>query len=666
MVLLFAIALTVPNLALGDQLTELPPVVVEADAEDSASRAIVRSNEVANDSTGFVESIDMRSVWRGTEDIAEILDRSTSVRVRSQGGRETRSTLSIRGARSGQVRILLDGVPLGRANDPVVDLATLPASMVERIDLHRGFTPLRYAAGSGASLINIITRTASKPSYGAALSLGSYGTGGANGHFSAPWASGTVGVSLAWRQTDGDFDFLDDGGTRENPFDDRVRPRKNNNTESLDAGATWTRPLHNNRRLVLRNTLLHRDEGVPGLVPFEFKGVRLRTFQDVFSATIDARQWSIGGSILVLRKNLHVSADEEVVAGNETKSWTADLGAHWQRVVADRHLLEASVEGAHEDFEGEFAEENASFPDRNVERDTFAIAVGDEIAFDTLDLTVSLQLRHQQLWNHFEGETIGNDGAALSSVSTDSTDPRLGLRWAPLGWLTLKANASTWFRPPTLSEQFGSDGFARENPALKPEDGKSFDVGAAVSLSHQAWKLGLEYAWFANDTDDIIVVSLDSFGIPKANNLEAGQIRGHEVGLRLDAPRGWSLSSNYTYQDSRNVSPSAPESELGRQLPGVAREEFSTRLAFGRSRWLLAWETQFTGRHFSDIENTEAQAISSRLQHDVSLVLGPWRHWQLAIELENLTDSLVPDDLGFPLPGRSVFATLSWLGSNGS
>ncbi len=650
--------------AIAGQGAELAPVLVEAEDAPPPGRAVTRRFEVADDSTGFAESIDLRSIWRGTEDVAEILDRSTSVRVRSQGGREHRSTLSIRGARAGQVRVLLDGVPLGRADDPVVDLATLPPSLIERIDLYRGFTPLTYASGGGASLVNVVTRAPEDAEVGGAVGFGSFGTARANVHLASPSGGGTLGAFLAWRRTDGDYDFADNNGTPENPFDDRVRTRENNDTQSVDASATWNRPLASGRRLVLREVLLHREEGVPGLAPFEFEDVSLRTVRSVTSLALQGEEWTLGGSLVFLDKDLDAGTSEPSVASNNNRSWTADLSAQWHRTVGKAHFLEGSLEAAHEAFRSRFDDSTGS-ADRDEERDSLAIAVSDEIALDAWNLLISLQLRHQRLWNRFEGDPLSPQEEDLPPANASSTDPRFGLRWNPLAWLALKSNASTWFRPPTLSEQFGADGFAMGNPELRPEDGRSFDVGADLSVERGPWRLALEYAWFANDTDDMIVVVLNSFRIPEARNLESGRIRGHEFALAAELPHGISISGNYTRQDTRNTSSDAPPSERGKRLPGVAGEEFSTRVLLRRPTWQLAWETQFTGRHFSDSENSPPGEIPSRLQHDLSLVLGPWRDWQLAIELENLTDTLVPDDLGSPLPGRAVHATLSWSGSPG-
>lgn len=659
---IFVVASFVASQAGAEPDATLAPIVVDDELLEDRPRTVRRSKEVENDTTGFVESIDLRSVWRSTESLPEILNRSTGIRVRSQGGREHRSTLSVRGSRAGQVRVLLDGVPLGLADDPVVDLATLPAGTIDKIDLHRGFTPLRYAAGGGASVLYINSRTPEKPEYGASLSYGSFGTGTISSRLATPAGGGHLGLSLGFRKTDGDYDFFDNRGTPFDKTDDRTRPRENNATETVDLSASWVRKLRSGQRLVLRNSLLEREEGVPGQGVFDFPTLGLDTLRNSFSTALEGQDWSLAASLLFVDRELRATSLDQGANSADTQSWTANFGGHLQRVVADRHLLEVAVDGFHEKFDSSNPESSGS--GRRQERDSFSLAIGDELALAGGQLIVALQIRHQQIWNRFEGGSIteaglSDDPLELPQSHTHSTDPRLGLRWSALPWLELKSNLSTWFRPPTFSELFGADGFSFGSPDLKPEDGLSFDAGFALSTALGTWDLDFEYAWFANDTDDMIVIVLNSFRIPEARNIDNGEVRGHELSLSLDGPSGWNLSGNYTYQDARNVSPNAP-SEFRKRLPSVAAQEFAARLEFRQPMWVVAWESQFKGEHFTDVENASAQRIGSRLQHDLSLTLAPWGDWQLAIELDNLTNTLVPDDLGFPLPSRSVFATLSW------
>jgi hypothetical protein len=52
--------------------------------------------------------------------------------------------------------------------------------------------------------------------------------------------------------------------------------------------------------------------------------------------------------------------------------------------------------------------------------------------------------------------------------------------------------------------------------------------------------------------------------------------------------------------------------------------------------------------------------VGSRIYHGLGLDLAlPWAGLHVAWELKNFTNDQTVDALGFPLPGRSVFVTLS-------
>ncbi|HET9062849.1 MAG TPA: TonB-dependent receptor plug domain-containing protein, partial [Candidatus Binatia bacterium] len=146
-----------------------PPVIaVGADADGPF--------ETTGDSTGFVEVIDAKEVRQGTTTVGELLERSVGVQIQHLGGRDDFSTAVIRGATGGQVKILLDGVSLTRASTSVVNLTDLPVKAIERIEIYRGFVPLRYGSAGAASVINVVTRRAPGTAIDGAVSYGSFNT----------------------------------------------------------------------------------------------------------------------------------------------------------------------------------------------------------------------------------------------------------------------------------------------------------------------------------------------------------------------------------------------------------------------------------------------------------------------------------------------------------
>jgi hypothetical protein len=94
-------------------------------------------------------------------------------------------------------------------------------------------------------------------------------------------------------------------------------------------------------------------------------------------------------------------------------------------------------------------------------------------------------------------------------------------------------------------------------------------------------------------------------------------------------------------------------------LPGLAPHEAWVRVAWTRGPFVIAADVDLTGAHYVDPEND--QKVATRTAVGLQAIYGPfWKGFRVTLEGENLGDSLVPDQIGFPLPGRAFYATLSW------
>src|SRR5439155_24002326 len=258
--LVLALAATVARARAAEERREEPlgEVVVTAPP--------AREEAPARDPTAFATVVDTTSAPTRVETLGEALADTAGVQVRRFGGLGDFSTVSIRGSSAGQVQVYLDGVPLARAQNEVVNLADLPLDAVERVEVYRGTTPLAFAQAGAGGIVNVVTRRpGDTPVTGASASYGSFDTRKLDLTRSArvgPWEYLGFAHYLG---SAGDFTFRNDLGTTANPADDRTERRENNAFDLGDlTGRVGWRP-DDTRAATLTSDTFVRREGVPGV-----------------------------------------------------------------------------------------------------------------------------------------------------------------------------------------------------------------------------------------------------------------------------------------------------------------------------------------------------------------------------------------------------------------
>lgn len=631
--------------AAPDSATELRPILVGA-SRPSEAPLVERSFDTPDDLTGFGETIETGPVWRGFQSPGELLSQSVGAQLQRQGGRDDFATLSIRGAPSGQLRVLLDGVALGRASDSVVNLADLPVDTVERIEVYRGFAPVGLTPTSAAGVVNVVTRDPKEPVVTAAAGGGSFGSVKVNAGGAGPAAGGSASAFASYRHSDGDFKYKDDNGTLGNSADDKVLKRRNNDSDTVETLLRWRREPFDGAHLQLREHVFFKEEGVPGIArPYASNG-RLETTRNIASAGLGGRnqRWSVEEDVTWQRQRL----SDFGATDNTGETTSAATIARWGRPLGASHFVSGSGDFTWEGFKQSF--DAPSLSDQEASRSSLALGIGDDWTIDAIRTTFTFQLRQQNLWNDSNAAVPGGNGAA------QSTDPRVGLRWNVFGEFDVKTNASSYFRPPTFDEMFGIDGFTTGNPSLKPEQGIAWDAGFEWKGSRKPFgSLSTSYAYYGSDIDDVIVVLLTFDRSAKAFNGAKAKIHGHEVRLEWKGPANLAVSANYTYQDAENRSDLA----YGKALPNLPPHELYARVSWTWEQLVLAYDVEYSSSNYRDFENFTK--VPSRTEHGLSLGYGPiWKGFRVTLEADNLGNTMVSDPFGYPLPNRAFYATLSW------
>lgn len=651
-----------------DTLFWAPEIVVEA-------KRIMPDDELF-DRTGFVQLIDLGPRRGRVEDAAALLSRAVGVRVRRWGGLGSPAAVSIRGSTSTQVQFYLDGVPLNDAWSGTADLSDVPIGDIERIEVFRGTSPTGFGGSSIGGTVNLVSTSPRGGTDGSASMLEARASTGSFDavRFQAA-LRGTAGpaslrIGGGFERSAGDFPFTDDNGTPANPGDDSEALRLNNDWSRmhLSGRLALDAPRFDDISLTYSDT--RREGGVPGIGSNQSTGARSERERRIGSIRLRPAP--------LLRRRLHLE-------GTGFYSWTADrlddpegevglarqstdnrITAHGGSVRSKIFVpavsltAELFLEGKKERFHPvDYVPVPAEGPDRLRRTLTTAGSADLGLFGGLLYLAggVRSEWSRSEYWD--EPPFPWLPPVPQGPVESRETTPSAGLRLNPAGWITIKGNWGKHYRIPTFFELFGNLGTVTGVPDLEPERGVNRDAGIVCSAD-RLWRIGrpfLEAAWIANDVEDLILFFQNSQYTVKPKNIGTARIEGFELSGAGTFGGALRLSGQWSRIEARDTGPIPYYN--GNLLPGRPLHEAAGAAELLRRRWSAAWEVHYIGRNYLDRANLHE--VPGRVLHDAALTLrSPSHGISILLEAQNIGDVRGCDVIGFPLPGRSFYATISY------
>jgi outer membrane receptor protein involved in Fe transport len=244
--------------------------------------------------------------------------------------------------------------------------------------------------------------------------------------------------------------------------------------------------------------------------------------------------------------------------------------------------------------------------------------------------------------------------------------PTFGVRLDCGGGFLVKANRGRLARFPTFPELFGQNGVQEGNPALRPEHGVQWDAGLQFAPSRP---FRVEAAYFESLVEDQVVLLQNSQRTVKAMNLERAWVRGVESSgftrIDLTGKSALEVQGSYTWQEARDVGRSA--TYRGKELPNLPGREGFGSLRLLNGPWDGRWEVSARSSHYRDRYNSPQKRTPASAVHDASLGR-TWRResFHARFEVHNLFDRRTEDIDGFPLPGRSFLAEITYSLASGT
>ncbi|MNZ50406.1 Vitamin B12 transporter BtuB precursor [compost metagenome] len=613
---------TLPSLALAAELPSSLDEQLKAPALVITSGRVAESKaKVSNLVTVFTRA-DIERLQPGS--VADLLNRVPGVQTVQNGGRGSLTGLYIRGTKSAQSVVLVDGQRIVDAAGGAAQLQALSVEQIERIEVLRGPRSTIYGADAIGGVVQIFTRRAEGPGLQPRLHLG-YGSRGT-------WER-SVGLSGG----DGDTRFSLNASADATNGIDRTsvvsRPNNDhdayrNNGLSLNLSHRFSDSLEGGFSVLDQRGESEYDLSFDGAYPYS--DFQLTSYAGFLAAQLN-EAWNsrleLGHS-----ENRSVERFDDVATSSPFNTYRDS--AAW--------LNSLTLGGGH------------------------SLLAGLDWYEETLHTTTAYN--EDQRWNQaallqhrFEGERFSTE----LGLRHDKNE-QFGSQNTFNGALTFKLDAANdlvvsyaeGFRAPTFTDLYYPDScfpgfgcFTFANPNLKPEQSKTYELQWRSQLAERT---RLEAALYRTDLEDAIVFS----DIPR--NVQEARINGFEASLQQEL-FGWQGALGFSLIDPR-------DRNSGHILNRRAKRTMSLDVdrSFGSVSVGASW--QAVSRSFDDVDNEREIAGHGLLSLRSSWQATP--ELKLGLKLDNVLDkeysrALYDHDFdgqydAFREEGRMALASLTW------
>ena len=561
------------------------------------------------------------------ETTADYINLAPGTTVRDFGGFGQLKTVSIRGSSNEQVLILLDGIKINNSLGGGVDLSTIPAGFIDRIEVIRGGASAIAGSDAIGGVINIITKDTGKPFTSFYATYGSFNTFVVNAA-----TSGKIGglgylVSFNHAQTDGDFEFRSVNG---------LKLKRINNEYRAESFLVKLDYSINDWQIDFLNEFYYDDKGVPGLGEFQSDSSNQNDLRN-FTTLRFKNQGFINEDIdfeFIIYNNFDYLkfTDPTPTIGIpiDTRSKLNNIGIKpivtWY--PTDNYSIRSFAQYNYENLH------NDDF--NNPDRSTVSYFLGNELFLYNNKLFIDLLTRIDLIF------TNGSNNSFDFAFS-----PKLGVKYNFYENFNIKSNLARSFRVPSFSELFFPEqGFIGGNPDLNNETAIDFDIG----ISYETPKLSFEVNYFLRDVDDLILFVFVSAQRIEPRNVGKVFENGIESTIIYRPTDYLNFYAAYTFLDGEL-------DDTGAQLPGRPKNQFDIRAVFEKYGAKIYAEAHYLDKipltAFQNSRTTDA-----RTTFDAGIKYS-WKKYYANLESKNIFNNLnVRDAFDFPLPGRTVFLTL--------
>ncbi len=686
--------------------TELE-VRLEPDQVSLKEVVVAGKNQVqqAREQAFNVAAIDVKKLYNSSSDMNQILNRSTGIRIREDGGLGSNFTFSLNGFSGKQVKFFLDGVPMDNFGSSLT-LNNIPANLVERVEIYKGVVPVTLGSDALGGAVNIITNQTNRSYLDASYTFGSFNT-----HRAA----------LTGRYHDIERGFLVNGNLFHNYSDNSYKVDveiPDPNTGKVN-GLTKVRRFHD----AYRSSTLMLEAGVTGkkfadrlmiglTVSGNRKEVQTASIMNIVVGQAHSTDKTLMPSLKYLKENLFIkglslSAQASYNEGRVTTIDTSSRKYDWSGnyvVRTDPNLGEISGGKTHFTYSdktaigvanlGYEAGENSSFSfnytqinfrrqgtdlyDKNATFKQPNIldkkVMGASYKINLLDSRWSTSV----FAKYFILNTYTYNWDASVKIAAHNSKPGYGIAttYHVSPSAQLKASFENTYRMPESTEIVGDGISIIRNPGLLPEESTNVNLGILFNHAYGKHLVMLEAGGTYRNIHNLIRQQLAGL-VTQYINQQSAASTGFETDLKYNYNNFINVGANLTYQNLINTTKyekgaSVVSDVYKDRIPNTPYlyGNFDAGIHFKNAGFkdgnlTINFWTSFVERYFlywpSLGSSSTKLDIPRQVVHNAGITYAfSDNRYNLSLECRNLADAKVYDNFRLQKPGRALYLKLRY------
>jgi iron complex outermembrane receptor protein len=631
------------------------------------------------------------------QNIVSVLDFVSGINLSSTMGIFANNTVvtlrGLSGNDQGRTLVLLDDVPMNKADAGSVNWNLINRDNVEKIEILKGPGSAKYGSSAMGGVINIQTKQPSKLISGAAtIDYGTFNTAGFRYQIAGKikpeitTKGFSYGINGFYRRSDGYNPEIPEYLEKTDTF------YVNNYLREASIGARAGYQF-NALNVVEVSTNFFNDKRGRGVEIYEVDGAYER--HDTWQANARYRGGvgTIRWNFMAYNQDEHFERLNEYMSEGEynlyrVQSNRIDRGANLHFIIpaGKSNTFTAGIDYQYGSVNGQDIYYTSTDLISNAGKmDTWACFLQDEIVLLDNKLQINPGLRLNTAIFHNGSFKVDNPSYAIQYLVDyqDSLfprnqwvqiDPKLSVHYRFTTKTRIYISAAQGFRAPNLDDLCRTgkikNGFKVANPALKPEVLDNFEIGTDLLLFKKLhiaaslyYSVGKNFMYYVS-TGDSVNLGYKRTPVFMKQNISRVEITGFEFDADIEPVSWLSLFANYTFNhsviSSFHAADAAVDKDLnGKYLTDVPRNKASAGITIKNKIVNVNVLWKYTGkRYINDVNEIDPylltdqypayQTFGARLWHTF------FKHYTTGLNIENIFNTIFIDDRLQQSPGRMI------------